>query len=178
MKHRKVGKQFGRVRKQRQAMFRSLLGSLVEHECIETTEAKAKELKRYADRVITRAKRADSGKNEKLTITRKLEGMLPLVAIQKISAELLPRLSKRTSGYTRVTKLPQRRSDSAKMAVIEFVDREEKKAAPKKAAKTGDKKTEAKDAPAAVPHAKEKIDQNLSKAAPAAPDKSFHRPNT
>ncbi|MCK4635800.1 MAG: 50S ribosomal protein L17 [Candidatus Moranbacteria bacterium] len=119
MKHCKSGRQFGRVASQRKALLSSMLVSLIIHERIETTEAKAKELKSKIDRVITKAKRAE-GKD--MEIVRKLEATLPIVAIQKIKDELLDRMSKRKSGYTRVIKMSPRKSDGARKAIIEFVD--------------------------------------------------------
>ena len=131
MKHRKTGRQFGRNRAQRKALQRTMLGSLVLHEKMETTEAKAKELKSAIDRMITRAKRAQKSENPQMELVRKLEGDMPLVAIKKLSSTLLSRFDKRNSGYTRVVKLSPRKSDGARMAIIEFVDK--KKAVAKKA---------------------------------------------
>lgn len=123
MKHCKTGRQFGRVRRQRTALSRTMLGSLIMHERIETTEAKAKELKMQIDPVITKAKRAEG---DRLTVVRKLEGIIPLVAIEKLmTSEFSERIANRSSGYTRVIKLPRRKSDGAKMAIIEFVDQKE-----------------------------------------------------
>lgn len=119
MKHCKSGRQFGRVASQRKALLSSMLTSLIIHESIETTEAKAKELKGKIDRVISRAKKA--GGND-MELVRKLESDLPKVAIQKIKGELLERMNKRDSGYTRVIKMSPRKSDGARRAIIEFVD--------------------------------------------------------
>jgi large subunit ribosomal protein L17 len=132
MKHRKTGRQFGRNRAQRKALQRTMLGSLVMHERMQTTEAKAKELKSAIDRMITRAKRAQITKNPRLEIVRKLEGDMPLVAIKKLSATLMKRFDKRSSGYTRVIKMSPRKSDGARMAMIEFVDQAKKAKAEKK----------------------------------------------
>lgn len=116
------------------------------HERIETTQAKAKELKMQIDPVITKAKR---GGTDKLTVVRKLEGKIPLVAIKKlVTSEFMERLDHRKSGYTRVIKLPRRKSDSAQMAIIEFVDQkkvvEEKGSDQKKTQKATAKKDEKK----------------------------------
>ncbi len=136
MKHRKTGRQFGRNRAQRKALQRTMLGSLIMHEKMETTEAKAKELKSAIDRMITRAKRAQSTNNPQLEVVRKLEGDMPLMAIKKLSNSLMERFEKRTSGYTRVTKMSPRKSDGARMAIIEFVDAAKpKKTATKKTTK-------------------------------------------
>lgn len=142
MKHRKTGRQFGRTRAGRKALQRTMLGSLVLREKMETTEAKAKELKGVIDRMITRAKRAQNSKNSEMELVRKLEGDMPLVAIKKLSHTMLKRFDKRNSGYTRVIKLAPRKSDGAKMAIIEFVDKEVKETpAKKKTEKAADKKT-------------------------------------
>lgn len=136
MKNRKTGREFGRVRSQRKALERTMLGSLVLHERMETTEAKAKELKGKIDRMITRARRAKSSKNAEMQMLRKLEGDLPLVAIKRLLKEILPRIGTRVSGFTRVVKLSPRKSDGARMAIIEFVDKAKKEIAPKKEATT------------------------------------------
>lgn len=145
MKHCKTGRQFGRVRRQRTALSRTMLGSLIMHERIETTQAKAKELKMQIDPVITKAKR---GGDDKLTVVRKLEGTIPLMAIKKLmTSEFIERLDKRTSGYTRVIKLPRRKSDGAEMAIIEFIDQKEivvEKTSQKKDDKKKDEKTTTK----------------------------------
>lgn len=123
MKHRKTGRTLGRVRSQRKALMRTMLGSLILHERIETTEAKAKELKPLMDRMITRAKRAAKTEQAKMAVVRILEGEMPQEAIIKLREEILPRVESRTSGYTRVVKLSPRKSDGAAMAIIEFVDK-------------------------------------------------------
>ncbi|MEA3323374.1 MAG: 50S ribosomal protein L17 [Patescibacteria group bacterium] len=118
MKHRKTGRQFGRVRSQRKALMNSLLSSLLIHGRIETTEAKAKEMKSAIDKIITKAKRANG---EKMEIVRKVEGELSKEAVQ-VLVNNMNKFDSRDSGYTRVIKLSPRRSDSARMAIIELVD--------------------------------------------------------
>jgi large subunit ribosomal protein L17 len=124
MKHCKSGRQFGRVASQRKALLSTMLGSLIMYEKIETTEAKAKELKSRIDRIITKAKRAQ---DNDMAVVRKLEGQLPMMAIQKIKDELLERMSDRKSGYARVIKLSPRKSDGARMAIVELVDTKDAK---------------------------------------------------
>jgi len=103
-------------------MFRTMLGSFIEHERIMTTEAKAKELSGKIDRVFVMAKKL-SDENRKLSILRTLASRLPESAVKKLSDESFrKRFEKRPSGFSRVVKLPPRKSDSAKMAVIEMVD--------------------------------------------------------
>lgn len=118
MKHRKTGRQFGRVRSQRKALMNSLLSSLLIHGRIETTEAKAKEMKSAIDKIITKAKRANGNKME---IVRKVEGELSKEALQ-VLVNNMDKFDSRDSGYARVIKLSPRKSDSARMAIIELVD--------------------------------------------------------
>lgn len=121
MKHRKVGRKFGREKKLRDAMFKTLLGSFFLHEKIKTTEPKAKEMKIKLDRLINKAKQA-ADKDKKANVLRELRGYLPVVAIKKMTGEaFLAKVEGRKSGYTRVIKLGARKSDGAKMAVIELV---------------------------------------------------------
>ncbi len=121
MKHCKTGRQFGRVRSQRKALMNSLLSSLIIHGRIETTEAKAKETKIFMDKLITKAKRATN----KVEIVRKLEGSLSKEALQTL-IQNMNKFDGRDSGYTRVIKLSPRKSDSARMAIIELIDFVEK----------------------------------------------------
>jgi large subunit ribosomal protein L17 len=118
MKHRKTGRQFGRVRSQRKALMHSLLSSLLIHGRIETTEAKAKETKDAIDKIITKAKRATDSRME---IARKLSGVISQEAITALIGHM-EKFDARVSGYARVIKLAPRKSDSAHVAVIELVD--------------------------------------------------------
>ncbi len=118
MKHCKTGRQFGRVRSQRKALLKSLLSSLIIHGRIETTEAKAKESKNAIDKVITKAKRANGVGVE---IVRKVEGQLSKDAIN-VLVKNIKKFDSRDSGYARVIKLSPRKSDGARMAIIELVD--------------------------------------------------------
>ncbi len=123
MKHRKTGRQFGRVRSQRNALIKTMLGSLIIYERIETTEAKAKELKSAIDKLFTLVLRTVDSENSKMEAYRKLEGKLPVKAIKKLRDELVPRAGKRVSGFSRVVKLAPRKSDGARIAIIELVDK-------------------------------------------------------
>lgn len=120
MNHRKVGRKFGRVKKVRRAMFKTLLGSFFLHEKIKTTEPKAKEMKTLIDRLINKAKMA-SDKDKKPNAVRELAKYLPAKAIAKITGDFLAKVEGRKSGYTRIIKLGARKSDGAKMAVLELV---------------------------------------------------------
>jgi large subunit ribosomal protein L17 len=121
MRHQKHGRKFGRVRRQRTALMKTMLGSLIMREKISTTEAKAKELKIKIDPIINKAKRATSGEKKNIGTLRDLGKHLPMMAVKKLSGDFLEKFSSRQSGYARVIKLPQRKSDGAKVAVIEFV---------------------------------------------------------
>jgi len=138
MKHCKTGRQFGRVRSQRKALINSLLSSLIIHGRIETTEAKAKELKSVIDKVITKVKRANG---LKLEIVRKVEGQLSKDAID-VLVQNIKKFDSRNSGYARVIKLSPRKSDGARMAIIELIDFTHKQESNKKLASVNVKEKE------------------------------------
>lgn len=118
MRHRKSGRQLNRNSSHRQAMFRNMAASLIEHEVIKTTVPKAKELRRIAEPLITLAKE-DSVANRRLAFSRTRDK----AAVGKLFAELGPRYEARPGGYTRILKCGFRPGDSAPMAFIELVDR-------------------------------------------------------
>ncbi|HRZ95201.1 MAG TPA: 50S ribosomal protein L17 [Candidatus Moranbacteria bacterium] len=120
MRHQKHGRKFGRVKNQRRALFRTMLGSFIMREKITTTEAKAKELKSRIDKIINKAKKAEA-KSDKVAIRRDLGKLIPEMAVKKITGEFLKAFSSRNSGYARVIKIERRKNDGAKMAVVEFV---------------------------------------------------------
>lgn len=122
MKHRVSGRKLGRIKKQRVALLKTLLGSLIVHERITTTEAKAKEIKPMIDRIVGKALKMHAAEGaKKVAISRYLRTKLPLVAVKKLGGEFATRFASRQSGFVRVTKTVQRSSDGARMAVIEFV---------------------------------------------------------
>ncbi len=121
MKHRHQGRVLGRERNQRNALIKTLLGSLVLHEHIMTTEAKAKEIKNYIDQVVNKAKAARNTPERYVAMVREIQKYIPMIATKKLLSDFSARFEGRQSGYTRVVKLEQRKSDGAKMAVIEFV---------------------------------------------------------
>lgn len=118
MRHRLSGRQLNRTSSHRQAMFRNMTISLVEHEIIKTTLAKAKELRMFAEPLITLAKE-DSVANRRLAFdrTRSKE------AVGKLFTNIGPRFVSRAGGYTRIIKCGYRAGDKAPMAYIELVDR-------------------------------------------------------
>ncbi|MEK7181847.1 MAG: 50S ribosomal protein L17 [Patescibacteria group bacterium] len=121
MKHRKTGRVLSRTRNQRRALIRTLLGSLILHERITTTEAKAKEVKNFIDQIVNKAKVASSDETRRLSMIRELYKEIPVVAVKKLLGEFVTRFEGRNSGFVRVIKLDPRKSDSARMAIIEFV---------------------------------------------------------
>lgn len=122
MKHRKSGRILGRTRRGRKALLKTLLGSLIMHEKIATTEAKAKELKNFVDQIVNKAKTVKEDDRKRLAMIRILAEQLPDMAVRKlVRGDFVDRFSGRTSGYTRIVKLEDRKGDGARMAVIEFV---------------------------------------------------------
>jgi len=116
MKHLKKGRQFGRKVGPRKALMKSLAKSLILHEKIETTETKAKELRMFVEKLITRSK-VNNLHNHRILISR--VGSQDVV--DKLVKEIGPKYAERKGGYTRITKLGARPGDNAKMAVIELV---------------------------------------------------------
>lgn len=118
MRHRKSGRKFNRNSSHRQAMFRNMAVSLVEHELIKTTLPKAKELRRHAEPLITLAK-IDSVANRRLAFNRTRSKS----AVGKLFTDLGPRYKERPGGYIRILKCGFRAGDKAPMAYVELVDR-------------------------------------------------------
>jgi len=141
------GRQFGRNSSHRKAMFRSLVTSLIEHEKIETTEAKAKEIRGIAEKMITLGKKGDlHAKRMAMSFIRSRD------VVAKLFNDVAGRVANRDGGYTRIVKTRVRFGDSAPMAVLELVDKpgevykgpSKKKAAAKPKAKATKKKEAAK----------------------------------
>ncbi len=117
MRHRKRGRQLGRNTKHRLALFRNLATALVEHERIETTEAKAKELRGITDKLVT------LGKQDTLHARRGVLRVLRTkVAVSKLFDDISKRFPDRQGGYTRIIKTRQRPGDAAKLVAIELVE--------------------------------------------------------
>lgn len=121
MRHRNAGKNFARTSSHRKAMFRNMIVSLIEHELIRTTLPKAKELRRFAEPLITLSKN-DSVANRRLAYDR----LRSAEAVGKLFTEIGPRYNARPGGYTRVLKCGFRTGDKAPMAFIELIDRPSK----------------------------------------------------
>lgn len=132
MRHKVDGRLFGRPANQRKALLRGLVASLLEHERIETTVAKAKEVRKIAEKVITLGIKGD------LAAKRLALSYVPnRTVVAKLFKEIAPRFSGRNGGYLRIIHSRQRVNDSAPLAVLEFIDYEELK-------KSRDKEKEAK----------------------------------
>ena len=112
MSYRKLG----RDSSARKALFRSALTSLFEHERIETTEAKAKELRKFADKMVTRAKRGDLSARRQV-----LASLMDEDVVRKLFDETAKKYADRNGGYTRILKLGPRRGDAAPMVILELV---------------------------------------------------------
>jgi large subunit ribosomal protein L17 len=117
MRHRKKGRKLSRTASHRRAMLRNLVTSLFRHERIETTTAKAKELRPYAERLITLAKRGDL--HARRLAASKIQDS---EVLGKLFADIGPRFEQRPGGYTRILKLGTRKGDAAEMSLIELVD--------------------------------------------------------
>ncbi|MCX7981584.1 MAG: 50S ribosomal protein L17 [Syntrophales bacterium] len=127
MRHAKAGYKLGRTSSHRKAMFRNMITSLLVHEKIKTTDMKAKELKRLADKMVTLGKRGDlHARRQALAFVRSK------AAVKKLFEEISPRFANRAGGYTRVIKLGYRHGDNAPLALVEFVVEGEKKKEGKK----------------------------------------------
>ena len=147
MRHRKSGVKLNRTSSHKNAMFRNMVTSLFKYDRIQTTDAKAKELRRWADHIITLAKRGDlHARRQALSIVREK------AVVHKLFEEAPKRFASVSGGYTRIVKIGRRPGDAAPVSLIELITPEPKKkkttkktktAAPKKTkAKKTEKKTE------------------------------------
>lgn len=124
MRKRIQGRTLSRNTTQRRALKRTMLVSLINFGSIKTTLAKAKELRPFAERMITNAKKVNTADKNSLTlVTRQLKKDLPLSAVKKL-IKLAKIYRKRKGGYLRIVKLSPRKSDTAEIAIIEWVGRE------------------------------------------------------
>jgi large subunit ribosomal protein L17 len=118
MRHRKSGRHFNRTSAHRKAMFQNLANALFEHEVIKTTLPKAKELRSFAEPLLTKAK-TDSVANRRLVFSKTRDKAMT----GKLFTDLGPRYSERPGGYIRILKCGFRSGDNAPMAYVELVDR-------------------------------------------------------
>ena len=119
MRHKSGGRKLQRTGAHRIAMFRNMSASLIKHEQITTTVAKAKELRPYVEKLITLAKRGGLA-NRRLAMSR----LMDEAQLHKLFDVLAERYKDRNGGYTRIIKAGIRASDAAPIAIIEFVDRD------------------------------------------------------
>ncbi|HYB98142.1 MAG TPA: 50S ribosomal protein L17 [Candidatus Limnocylindrales bacterium] len=131
MRHMKSGRKLGRNSSHRDAMFRNMVTSLIMHGRIRTTDAKAKELRRWADRMIT------LGKQDTVAARRRARAYIRTdEAVYKLFSEVAPRFAQRAGGYTRIIKLGQRLGDAAPLSLVELTELPP----PVKKAKAGEEK--------------------------------------
>ena len=117
MRHAKAGRKLGRDSAHRKALYANLACSLIEHGRIRTTEAKAKAVKPYAEKMITLGRRGDlHARRQALSELRSQE------VVHKLFADVAPRMPDRPGGYSRIVKLGQRQGDAAEMVYLELVD--------------------------------------------------------
>ena len=119
MRHNKAGRRLGRTTSHRIAMFRNMVTSLLNHERVITTDAKAKEIRSIAEKMITLGKRGD------LHAMRQAASYIrEKSVVTKLFSTIAPRYKERQGGYTRIIKLGQRLGDAAPLSVIELVEEE------------------------------------------------------
>ncbi|MCP4749158.1 MAG: 50S ribosomal protein L17 [Desulfobacteraceae bacterium] len=151
MRHRKTGVKLNRTTSHRQAMFRNMVTSLFKHDRIRTTDAKAKELRRWADHIITLAKRGDlHARRQAMAIVREKE------VVHKLFEEASEKYGNKNGGYTRIVKIGRRAGDAAPLSLVELIFEVEKKQKDKKKKELPDKKAETT-----------KTDAQIKEAAPA-----------
>ncbi len=117
MRHQRTGRKLGRDSAHRRALYANLTGALIEHGRIKTTEAKAKEVRPIAEKMITLGKRGDLAAHRQAVAFLRSKS-----AAHKLFSDVAPRFADRDGGYTRVVKLGPRQGDAALMAYLELVD--------------------------------------------------------
>lgn len=120
MKHLNKNRKFGRNKNARKALLRSLAIALIRHGRIQTTQAKAKELRPFIEKLVTKSRTAKTDVSVRRSIISTLMNRNP--EAKKLIEEITPKYDGREGGYTRILKLPRRQGDAAEMALIEFVD--------------------------------------------------------
>lgn len=116
-RHGYKGRKFGRETDQRRALIKGLASQLIDHTSIKTTLPKAKELRPYVEKLITKAKKGDLHNRRQI-----ISKVATVSSAHKLVDEIAPKLTARTSGYLRITKEEARKGDNAEMARISFVD--------------------------------------------------------
>ncbi len=118
MKHRIVGRRLDRTTEHRTAMLKNMATSLFRHERIVTTTPKAKELKRFADKIVTLAKKASPHARRQANVE-----IRDVEVLNKLFETIGPRFAERSGGYTRIVRVGRRAGDNAEMSVVELVER-------------------------------------------------------
>ncbi len=138
MRHRRAGVKLNRTTSHRQAMFRNLVTSLLKHDRIQTTDVKAKELRRWVDHIITLAKRGDlHARRQAMAIVREKD------VVHKLFEEAGRRFGKLNGGYSRIVKIGRRPGDAAPVSLIELMSSEAKPKKSKKKSAAPQKKADA-----------------------------------
>ena len=154
MYHGKAGRKLGRTSSHKEAMLRNMVTSVIKHERIQTTDSKAKELRKLAEKMITLGKKGNlHARRQALAVIRDKS------LVSKLFGELTERYRNRTGGYTRITKAGYRFGDNAPVSILEFIPDEKKKekAKPKAKGKTKAKaKEKEKSALESIPEEKKK----------------------
>src|SRR4030067_1929762 len=109
MRHHNARRKFGRETNQRKALMRSLVVNLIKTEKMKTTEAKAKELRPFVEKLVTKAKIGDLSKR------RLVASVIGILSTKKLFDKIAPKYKDRNGGYTRITKMPRRKSDGSKI---------------------------------------------------------------
>ncbi len=117
MRHAKSGRKLGRDASHRRALYANLAGALIQHGRIETTEAKAKAVRGYAEKLVTLGKRGDLHARRLAMAELRSNDV-----VHHLFANVAPRFAERPGGYTRIVKLGPRQGDAASMVLLEFVD--------------------------------------------------------
>jgi large subunit ribosomal protein L17 len=117
MRHQRSGKKLGRDSAHRKALYSNLAGALIEHGRIQTTEAKAKAVKPFVEKMITLGKRGDLHARRQA-----LAALRSNAVVHTLFADVAPRFAERPGGYTRILRLGQRQGDAAEMVYLELVD--------------------------------------------------------
>jgi large subunit ribosomal protein L17 len=142
MRHRVAYRKLGRITSHRIAMLRNQASALIDHGRVQTTVAKAKELRPFVERLISVAKRsldAPAGSSRGVTARRTVaQDIADRAVVQKLFSDIAPRYTERAGGYTRILRLGYRRGDSAEVAEIELLGSEYDPNAVSKTDKTGD----------------------------------------
>jgi large subunit ribosomal protein L17 len=158
MRHRNYGGKLGRTSAHRQALFRNMVTSLLEHERIETTDTKAKLVRRLAERMITLGKRGDlHARRRALAVIRRRD------VTEKVFSDLAERFRARAGGYTRILKTRVRIGDAAPLAIVELVDRAGEAPTKGGGGKKGDAAKRERTAKAAAAKAKAAVDKAATK---------------